>query len=945
MPINAAVDHAAKVSIERLAQAAGVILVRAGDRSTGKCPFHADNAPEMVIDCASNTWVCPICMPEGGGPIEWVMEHRVVSRAQAGVILQAELGEDSAEKIEWPEDLDAVLNRVADYYHRTLAGDEEGLAYLERRGLRDDDLISTLRLGSANRTLGYRLPSRDSLRGREVRERLQATGIMRGSGHEHLSGSLVVPVRDRDGKLTDLYGRKVRNDLRKGTPLHLFLHEHPPSAWMLDSKNADSDILVITSSVTDALSWWVAGLHGVLVVPVMMASAGDMKTALGDRKVDRAVIAFGRNKEGEAAAATLASLLAELGMDVHRTVFPAGADANDLLLKDADLKTFARNAEWMTHGVGRDRTPAPAPESPASEDAVAAAASPDEIAMTLGDRRWRVRGLERNTSPEVMRVNVMVTREEVGMHVDSFDLYSHRHRAGFTKQAAVEIGVEERVIKADIGKLLLHLEDLQDQRLKQEQRHGREPVRLTRAERDEALQLLRASDLIDRIVADMTSIGLVGEDTNKLVAYLAAVSRKLDTPLAILIQSASSAGKSTVMDAVLDLVPDEEKVTYSAMTGQSLFYVGQGDLKHKVLAIAEEEGATRASYALKLLQSEGSLTIASTDKDAGTGRLVTREYHVEGPVALMFTTTAADLDEELANRCIVLTVDEGRDQTRQIHQRQRQAQTLDGMLARRERDRTVKLHQNAQRLLRPIMVVNPHAPNLSFADHQTRTRRDHAKYLTLIRAVALLHQHQRQMKTADFHGEAVEYIEVTSTDIEIANRLADEALGRSLDEVPPQTRKLLGLLHELVVQDCKRLGVERADYRFTRRQLRERLAWGNTQLRVHLVRLVDLEYLVRHRLGTGIGYELCWTGSGQDGRPFLNDIESSTTGSERGQEADQAGGWRPGNGPETVGERGAESGESLGNEASICTSEDDTSKKHVEGHKKTRSYKGRGKKG
>ena len=47
------------------------------------------------------------------------------------------------------------------------------------------------------------------------------------------------------------------------------------------------------------------------------------------------------------------------------------------------------------------------------------------------------------------------------------------------------------------------------------------------------------------------------------------------------------------------------------MTGQSLFYLGESDLAHKVLAIAEEEGASRAAYALKLLQSEGELSIAS----------------------------------------------------------------------------------------------------------------------------------------------------------------------------------------------------------------------------------------------------------------------------------------------------------------------------------------------
>src|SRR5256884_5884072 len=156
----------------------------------------------------------------------------------------------------------------------------------------------------------------------------------------------------------------------------------------------------------------------------------------------------------------------------------------------------------------------------------------------------------------------------------------------------------------------------------------------------------------------------VGEETNKLVSYLAVTSRLLESPLAILVQSSSAAGKSALMEAVLAMLPEEQRVQYSAMTGQSLFYMGETDLKHKVLAIVEEEGALRAAYALKLLQSEGALSIASTGKDATTGRLITHQYRVEGPVMLFLTTTAIDLDEELMNRCLVLTVDEDRKQTR-----------------------------------------------------------------------------------------------------------------------------------------------------------------------------------------------------------------------------------------------------------------------------------------
>lgn len=118
----------------------------------------------------------------------------------------------------------------------------------------------------------------------------------------------------------------------------------------------------------------------------------------------------------------------------------------------------------------------------------------------------------------------------------------------------------------------------------------------------------------------------MGERTNKLVGYLAAVSRKLDRPLAIVVQSSSAAGKSSLMDAVLAMIPQEERIKYSAMTGQSLFYMGETNLQHKILAIVEEEGASRASYALKLLQSEGELTIASTGKDANSGSLITQEY-------------------------------------------------------------------------------------------------------------------------------------------------------------------------------------------------------------------------------------------------------------------------------------------------------------------------------
>ena len=116
------------------------------------------------------------------------------------------------------------------------------------------------------------------------------------------------------------------------------------------------------------------------------------------------------------------------------------------------------------------------------------------------------------------------------------------------------------------------------------------------------------------------------------------------------------------------------------------------------------------------------------------------------------------------------------------------------------------------------------------------------------------------------HGEAatIAYVEVTLADIAHANWLTHEVLGRSLDELPPQTRRLLGLIAAMVADRATAQSVARGDIRFTRRELREATGWGDTQLKLHLSRLAELEYLLVHRAERGQGqvYELLYDGDG-----------------------------------------------------------------------------------
>lgn len=499
------------------------------------------------------------------------------------------------------------------------------------------------------------------------------------------------------------------------------------------------------------------------------------------------------------------------------------------------------------------------------------------VEASFGDRCWRVKGLFRNRADDVLRVTVRVLRTGgSAFHLDTLDLYQAKARETFARTAAAELAVEIEVVRADLARLVVRLEESQKAALQAaSQPPTPERVVLTAEQRDEALSLLKRPDMLRQLLSDLEASGMVGEEENKLLCWLSLSSRRLESPLGVLIQSSSAAGKSSLLDGVLRTMPEEEVVRYSALSGQALFYMGGVSLKHKILCVAEEEGARRASYSLKLLQSDGELSMASTGKDPESGQLVTKEYRTEGPVALALTTTSLAVDPELQNRCLVLSVDESREQTEAIHRLQRASRTRQGQTLRRDLSQRLAVWRNAQRLLEPVDVVNPFAESLTFASHRTRTRRDMAKYLTLVEVVAFVHQHQK-VKHFDACGC---YIEVGLDDIELANRLAVRGLGIGLRELSGPSDRLLRTLRAWVRGQAQKQGIEPGQVRFTRRDLSDCTPWSSTQLKEHLRTLVEQEVLsmVRGKAGvTGsVHYQLEGL-DGEDGSPSsvgLLDVE------------------------------------------------------------------------
>ena len=931
-----------EISVQRLAEARGIKLRRVGKNLMGLCPFHQEKTPSLSITPSTNKWHCLGC-GKGGTAIDWVMCAEGVSTRHALELLSRDLvpltstnpgpppKKTTVPKLpplivgpvnQQTNDDRKLLEIVVSYYHKTLKEKPEAQQYLLKRGLKSAEMVEHFRLGYSNRTLGYHMPASNRLAGAEQRGSLIRLGIYRESGHEHLSGSLVIPVLNLHGEAVQMYGRKITGNLRVGTPDHLYLPGLLRGVWNEQALIASKEI-ILCEALIDALTFWCAGYRNVTAIYGVNNFTDEIKAAFQKHGTKRIYLAYDPDTAGERAAQAHGEELIEMGIECLRVRFPKGQDANQYARMTQPaakaLGILLTSAAWLGKGkrptvsvtkpavieeaktksdqeersadVKKD-IPSPNDKKPAAKEKIASevptppiraerifplAASPesaqheeapqeqrpmplaapvepvvktegDEITVNIGGRAYRVLGLEKNSSRGVMRVNVKVSgrnvRGEWCYHGDTFDMENFRQRAAFTKQAAHELAVKEEAIHSEVGKLWTSLGELQREQIKKAVSTPAEETIMTAEEQAAAMELLRDPRLLDRVLSDFDKCGVVGEETNKRVSYLAAVSRLLEKPLAVVVQSSSSAGKSSLMEAVLDFMPEEQRESYSAMTGQALFYMGQKNLKHKILAVSEEEGAQRAAYALKLLQSEGVLKIASTGKDPVSGKQVTHDYEVEGPVMIFLTTTAQQVDEELLNRSIVLTVNEEREQTRAIHRKQREAKTTEGLWAWRERQKIVKLHRNAQRLLRPIAVANnqPEADE-EFPDHMTRTRRDHAKLLTLIESIALLHQHQREIKRDTRGGDTLEYIEATAEDVALAKQLMRQVIMPSLDELPPHTRRLLLVIEHMVKEECEGFEIEPSEYRFTRRTVRQYTKWGDTQLRLHLKRLEEMEYL------------------------------------------------------------------------------------------------------
>lgn len=877
-----------------------VALRQEGKLLVGRCPLHGDTDASLKVYPENQSYYCFGC-GSGGDVFAWTMALRGLSFVQAldhladrAGIVRKPLKPEEAERLEKDREVSrqaqTALQEAAAFYEQRLWGPTGGKAmtYLKGRGF-TEETIRKWHIGWAPG--GQELQRHLALKQIPI-EAMQRAGLLASySGangyYDLLNQAVVVPITEYH-RVVSLYGRLV-DPPEKGSR-HRYLNGRTNTGLFNWDQLRGHKEAVLTEAILDAVSFDQVGFHNVTVAYGTLAFTEDHAIKLKNLGIEKVTLAFDSDpdtddqgkekKSGQKAALDLAGQLTQLGFDVRIASWPR-ADSQSKLDANQYLQSGAGPAEFqqvldaaLPPAEFRDRWQVD------TDEPLLAVRGPT-VVFHWGAREYHADSVSQ--TEEGMRATVTLYVDGRLVHRDTLGLYSAQRRNQYAKHCQ---GLDAEDVNRDLLALEAELQKFTAKRLEAEEAAKSKGIELSEEDKAEAMELLLDPQMLRQIDQDLTTLGYIGEEANKIMMYLVATSRKLDKPMSAVVKAQSSSGKSALIEKVINLMPPEDIMDLSRTTPQALFYMERDALKNKWVVIMERNGSEEADYAIRTMQSEKMLKLAIPIKNPRTGQMSTQVLEVEGPMAYAESTTQPAIHPENATRAFDLYINESESQTQQIQAAQRKARTLAifEMKARAEIAR--RRHQNAQRLLEPVSVIIPYAELLEFPSNWVRTRRDNDRFLDLIATIAFLHQFQRERQRDDELG--LEYIEATHLDYTIAYGLAGDVLAQTLDEVPKQSRELLLQIRQMVEAMARKKGLgphQLDELEFTRKGVRQHAKATEAYVRRYIEYLVEFEFLSQEGGGKGRAASYRYIHRDDITRPPVKGLLSPTELEERMKQA------------------------------------------------------------
>ncbi|HQV55378.1 MAG TPA: CHC2 zinc finger domain-containing protein [Chitinophagaceae bacterium] len=813
------------------------------------CPFHPDKTPSLQIYPATNTYCCfsSNCKAGTGDTIQFIQLKENCSKHEA-LVKAAKLlngnttavtttqppaaklfieavpqpnGGQALEKI-------AVLTKLFKYFTKSLPLTKKAVDYTESRAIN----YKLHEVGFNTGDWHHKLNEKNFIASCESYGLLKAKPA--GGFTVWAKDCIIFPLKNQENKIISLYGRSISNDTDQR---HFYLQNRSglyPGYPSLQTKK-----LILVESIIDAASLLqqkeIANYHTVLSLYGTNGLTEEHQKAIIELpQLEEIILMLNADEPGEAATHKHAHTLHALLPHIHitHTSLPAGEDVNSVLCTHDDAKVLIDLVERRTDfSFSIEKEKQPSSETITQSVNKLDTRNQELLIYDNCQLRIEVWGGIKITGLDRMKVTLKVQHKAKQLLPirDTLDLYSRQQTEHLIQTISENFDANIKQTETTISELTNELENYRIKKIEALQPKQETKNELTAAQRTTAINELKKEKLLERHNKMIGLTGIVGEEKNRMIAYLIYTMRKQQNPLHVMFLGASGSGKTYLQEKISELIPDEDKMEITQITENALYYFKQHELQYKLIIFEDLDGALQVFYPMRELQTKKKISKTVTLKDS-KGNLKTITIVVEGPVCISGCTTKEKLYEDNANRCILLYIDMSKDQDKKIMEYH--AAVESGDIDQDRENQYKELFKNIQRVLRPIQVNNPYSKFITLPEAVFKPRRTITLLRGFIKAIAFYHQYQREVKK-DKHGQL--FIDVTIEDIEQGFYYMQDVLFSKSDELTKATREFL--------EQLKQLSKQSGSDTFNAKMIREQLRMNPGNLKRYLSELVRYGYI------------------------------------------------------------------------------------------------------
>jgi hypothetical protein len=384
---------------------------------------------------------------------------------------------------------------------------------------------------------------------------------------------------------------------------------------------------------------------------------------------------------------------------------------------------------------------------------------------------------------ERMVCTLRITNANYPPYRTTLDLYNDNQTEKLQRTLCDKWELKLIDVSKAIHSLTLQLEDYRLQELKFKGKSNYQTYELNEDQRKKATAFLKHKSLLNELIKSLNTIGILGEDENAVILFLALASYKFNNPFSVLCLAKSGIGKSYILQKLSECMPPNSYSFHTKISANALYYFDSSMIQDKALLIEDLEWTTQMLQPLATLQSQGRLvnTRATKDKD---GMLHSTTFEVVANLCLLACAYSDKNFEEISLPFLCLHLNHSHNQDILVMEYQKQCKA--GLIKTEAIQDTQIQLKNIIATLQNVSIINPFATLIHLPDEVAYPRKSLLLLLNFIEVITYFFQYQREQKADKNTGEV--FVLTHPNDIELAFKFLRNNLFRRADELSTSAR-------------------------------------------------------------------------------------------------------------------------------------------------------------